>query len=162
MASTAERTEKLSDHQKRVLSALLALMRHHDWRWWDRSEIGLIVGAGGYHATIQVSTMRVLKQRGLIQSERSSWDAATQSLVQCNCGCGRWGLTSDGERIADTLPIRWTDEALSWFQRTSPPSHFDKRDEDEDPRYGGGWSGDDDDRGGDPVLPSTPLVGAGA
>jgi len=102
---------RLSDHQKRVLAALLELELAHDWRWWGRYAIGYVVDAGGYHQTLQLATVAALKAGGLIQTERSSWPAEVVQLVRCNCGCGHWGLTNKGRTKARTLRVLWSAEA---------------------------------------------------
>jgi len=102
---------KLSPHQQRVLGALLALEQKFPCPWWSRTAIGEVVAAGGFHGTIQRSTMATLKGQGLVQTERSSWPAEIAARVRCNCGCCEWGLTALGREQAWTLGIRWPADA---------------------------------------------------
>jgi len=108
---------KPTKHQSRVLAALLALERRHDWLWWDRDAIGSVVGAGGYHNTIQVSTIARLKDDGLVQSERSSWPMEVVSRIRCGCGLHHWGLTEKGRLIAERLVIHWPAHSLEAVDR---------------------------------------------
>lgn len=100
----------LSQHQKRVLAALHALEDRHHWAWWPREAIGVVVDAGGYHATIQRGTIRRLKALGLVQTERSSWPDNVRQLVRCTCACGTWGLTHKGRVLAAKLKIAATED----------------------------------------------------
>jgi hypothetical protein len=127
---------KLSNHQKRVLAALVALEDAHGWRWWPRHAIGVVVGAGGFHDTIQLGTMHRLKLAGLVQTERASWPQHVAERVTCNCACGNWGLTLAGRELADSLRVKITADverivlSCKIFGR-----HFTAHDEDEPPPY---------------------------
>ncbi len=104
--STTQARQKLSNHQQRVLVALLALEQAHGWAWWPRHAIGVVVGAGGFHDTIQLKTITALKKAGLVQTERTSWPAELAARVTCNCACGNWGLTPDGRELAQSFKVR--------------------------------------------------------
>lgn len=140
----------LSKHQKRVIAALFALEQVHGTRWWNRHAIGYVVAAGGYHDVIQIKTIAVLKEVGLVQTERSSWTEDVQSLVRCNCASYQWGLTDAGLGVARDLQLSWTEE---FQKRVHEAKTYNwqgcQRDEDEPPP---GFFDDDDD--GDPFSPS--------
>jgi len=103
-------------HQKRVLSALLALERAHDCDWWSREAIGRVVGAGGYHQVIQMSTIDRLRDAGLVKREADSWTEETRQLVRCNCGYHHFGLTDAGREAAEELLIKVTPEGQKWLE----------------------------------------------
>ena len=133
-------------HQTRVLAALLALQRFHGRRWWSRSAIGEVIRAGGYHDVIQRSTIRRLKEAGLVWLERDSWPAKVRKLIRCRCGRHCWGLTRKGAAAARKLRVAWPPDIETRLQCAG--CHDDWRggpDDDEDPRDR--WRGDDD--GGD-------------
>lgn len=109
----------LTIHQKRVLAALLALERKHDWPWWSRDAIGQVVQAGGYHQTIQRSTMVRLRDAGLVLVEAESWSGETRALVRCGCACHNWGLTEAGRETLEELRIRLSKETLRRIDRCS-------------------------------------------
>jgi len=155
---------KLSKHQTRVLAALFAIQRKHEWRWWGRAAIGEVVKAGGFHDVIQSRTMLRLRELGLVMLERQSWPPDVQRLVRCSCGMWRWGLTQAGAELADTLRVAWPadiDKRLKWAayhddwlctgdgdghgELFKPPDWGDD---------------DDDDRGPSPAPAPTPLVPA--
>lgn len=142
---------RLTDHQKRVLAALLALEEKHGCRWWTRDQIGDVVAAGGFHQVIQVSTISRLKQHGLVQTEWRSWPEETQRLVRVNCAGHYWGLTGYGEEVARGLAIRWPAKAIKRVERMWCTTSDPHRDEDDLRRYGGGGDDDDDDDDGSPA-----------
>lgn len=148
----------LSAHQKRVLAAVLALQQEHNWQWWDRTAIGYVVGAGGFHGTIQLKTVALLKDAGLIRTQRSSWTDEMRSKVNCACGTHNWGLTDKGVEVAKTIRVRWPDEYSTRVRSLAYEARTDFRDEDEPPP---GWDDDDDeddDGGPGPDDPSPNLV----
>lgn len=129
----------LTPHQKRVLAAMLALERRYEHRWWSRDTIGQVVDAGGYHQTIQRSTMERLYEAGLVMLEAESWSEEVQELVRCNCSCHNFGLTDAGKAAAESLLIKLTPanqrairlaeyETIHWLKR----SLEDDSDEDEE------------------------------
>lgn len=107
----AEPMSKLSKHQKRVLAALLALEQAHAWDWWPREAVGEVVGAGGFHNTIQIKTINILKGKGLVQTQRSSWPEGVRDRVRCNCANSQWGLTATGREQATALNVQWSEGA---------------------------------------------------
>jgi hypothetical protein len=150
MTTQRDCSDRLTPHQRRVLAALLALEESHHWTWWTRDAIGYVVGAGGFHGTIQIKTISILKRAGLVQTERSSWNQATRDKVGCNCAYWHWGLTAAGLKAAASAPVRWPEDALERVRRSDCYGNFEPRDEDEGPR-GPNWDGHDDDDGdGDP------------
>lgn len=102
----------MTDHQKRILAAMLELERRHGLQWWSRDAIGSVVGAGGYHSIIQKRTMLAMSAESFVLLEVESWPAATRKLVRCNCAAYRWGLTEAGRNIAASMSIRWTERAI--------------------------------------------------
>lgn len=106
---------KLTTHQKRILAVLLELERRYSWKWWSRDAIGQVVGAGGYHAVIQKRTILLLSGFGLVLLEVESWPSETRKLVHCNCACYRWGLTDAGRTLAETIKVRWPEDAEKRF-----------------------------------------------
>ncbi len=154
---------KLTDHQKRVLAAILALEKAHGLRWWDRASIGMVVGAGGYHETIQLKTIAALKKHGLVYSERSSWPESVTQLVKCGCSIFNWGLTQAGRDIAVTLKICWSDEALKrldsagWWELASHSYHLDEVEQAEAMAKRWDDLDDEDDDGGGDDLPHEPT-----
>jgi hypothetical protein len=143
--------KRLSDHQLRVLAALLALESKHGWRWWPRTAIGFVVGAGGYHGVIQRSTMSILKEAWLVKTERASFGEELCDIVRCTCACSQWGLRRAGRSIAESAAIRWPPDAVERVASLAYHRQGPFRDEDE----GWGDDGDDDDPG--PLSP----VGSG-
>jgi len=134
---------RLTKHQARVLAALRVLSERHGCQWWSRSDIGRIVQSGGFHDIIQVRTMRVLKELGLIQTEDSAWPDEIRAIVRCNCACYQWGLTDAGQEVASGLSIRWDgDTEKRIASALVPRPYYERRDEDDMPWYGG--SGEDD------------------
>ncbi len=142
----------LTQHQKRVLAALFELERRHKRQWWGRDAVGEVVRAGGYHAVIQKRTMLKLSEASLVMLEVESWPADTRRLVFCNCAAYRWGLTDAGRSMAETLSVRWPEDAdkrFAWARchdchdddpaegRTTKGDRFEPRmildDEDDDP-----------------------------
>ena len=125
---------KLSPHQQRVIAALWALTVEHQCRWWSRDDVGLVVGAGGYHQVIQLGTMARLKAAGLVQTERSSWPAEVQQLVRCGRACFSWGLTAAGRELAKTLRVQMDEAARARLETARTNAilrHREKFDEDE-------------------------------
>jgi len=123
-------------HQQRVLAALLALEQEHQCRWWSRHAIGNVVGAGGYHATIQNVAMRALKRLGLVQTERSAWPPEVRDAVRCGCACFYWGLTERGRQAARDVPFHWTPSAIGKVNSAVEARPQRPRDEDEWFSYG--------------------------
>ncbi len=82
-------------------------------RWWTRDRIGQVVCAGGFHAVIQLTTIRLLKQAGLVQTERSSWPIQIAAAVKCSCGTWNWGLTDPGRAVAARVRMNWTADSLA-------------------------------------------------
>jgi hypothetical protein len=87
---------KLTQHQRRILVAMLALEVQHDCRWWSAWEIRHVVESG-----VQKRSMAALVRLGLIKTEYSSWPPEVRRAVRCTCAQHHWGLTSDGRTIAE-------------------------------------------------------------
>jgi hypothetical protein len=119
MSHTRSQSDDLTPHQRRVLAALFALEQMHQVRWWSRDEIGKVVAAGGYHDTIQRRTIAVLKERDLIQTERSSWPEEVRALVRCGCGRCTWGLTDAGRHVAENFLIKLPPAIVANIERLS-------------------------------------------
>jgi hypothetical protein len=148
---------KLSDHQWRVLVALAELERAHRLRWWPREAIGQVVGAGGFHSTIQLKTIGRLKDLGLVESERSAWPELLRTAVRCGCACCNWGMTSAGRALVRrrNLPVaqHLLDEvsAISWRSEAGP-HWLDEVEADREIRRR--FRGDDNDDGGEDPAPA--------
>jgi hypothetical protein len=155
MAETARKFGPLTPHQRRVIAALSALEDAHGYRWWSRVAIGYVVGAGGFHDTIQIKTIALLKARGMVLTQRSSWSEETKAAVSCNCGCWHWGLTALGREEASRIAMRWPESALQRVHTTHPNRCHRFLDEDDEQDFFRG-SGDDDDDDDSP-RPRSPV-----
>ena len=128
-----EQCKTLTPHQRRILAALRALSHKHACPWWSRDAVGEIVGAGGFHQTIQVRTMVALKRLGLVHTEDSAWPENVRNIVRCNCACFHWGLTEKGRALAEAMMIRWSEEVELRIARAYPGLRaFARRDEGEE------------------------------
>lgn len=107
----------MSNHQKRILAALLALETEHGNRWWDRHVVGSVVGAGGYHQTIQQKSMEALQRGRFILREVDSWPDSIHEFVRCTCAKCFFGLTDKGRELARTMNVRWPDGSVKQLKR---------------------------------------------
>ena len=149
---------KPSSHQRKVLATLLALETEHAWQWWPRCAIGHVIDAGGYHGTIQLKTMSILKDAGLVMTERTSWDVETRATVRCNCACWAWGLTAAGREMARSMKVGWPADSIVRMREAKYHANIisSLRDEDEPPPGRDQDDGDDDDGPGDEPKPVAP------
>lgn len=142
---TKEKRPRLTKHQTRVLVALHALYKAHNCEWWSRDAIGSIVDAGGFHQTIQLRTMSILKEAGLVQTQRSSWTEEMRMMVRCSCGCCDWGLTAAGLEFAESFRVVIDKDSKKQINQLAYQTRHDHRDEDDRPWLNGGDDDDDDD-----------------
>jgi hypothetical protein len=146
---------KLTDHQKRVLAAILALEEKHGCRWWSRDAIGSIVEAGGYHQVIQKSTIRILKLAGLVMTERSGFSPEVLQAIRCTCGCHYWGLTELGRQTAQSIGVKWSEHSRKRVEEARIDNYHGRYlDEDEPWDFDSDDDDDDDGDGPNPIFPA--------
>lgn len=94
--------QKLTQHQKRILGAMLLMAHESPTAWFGRWDIGS--RATATMGNCKTNTMLSLMAMGLVRT--MSQDRLDAVLSQeCRCGCDRWQLTDEGFRVANTFRL---------------------------------------------------------